>query len=529
MARQLHAWKNAWLRRIKRAKGRVLVVGPTGCGKTVVATHLMFRKRVMFIAHTRELIAQAYKRCHEWGIEDVGVMLGGTRADGERHLVEDASARVQIASKQTLDRRKLPDADIVIFDEAHHVPSPGWARIHAHYAKRGAKIYGLTATPVRLDEKGFDQYFDAIVQAPPTSELVRLGHIITPRVWAPVDGRPDLRQIKINERDFHQRQLSATMSKRSIVGKLVEHWKELGHNYPTVVYAVDVEHGASIAKRFLAQGVPAKLLTGDTPVPERAAILSLFETGELKVIVNCQVLTEGWDCPAAKCIVLARPTMSFGLVMQMVGRASRPKNGTRPVVLDLVDNFRHFDGQGLNPIGDIEFPLLPDKQKMTGKGGRQLRTCPECEELVPAGQRVCECGHVFWVKGAPPEVKGELEEWFPQRGLTEAQLDEVVKRYKAGETAPGLAKAFGVHSTSIIRCLRRRGVKIRANSEAHGGLTEAQLDEVVKRYKAGETAPAIAPRFGVSPTTIVAYLRRRGVKMRGYSEARKLRHKGNNP
>jgi superfamily II DNA or RNA helicase len=128
---ELHAWKRDWLKRIRGAKGNVLAVGPTGCGKTVIAAHLMRKGRVLFVAHTRELVAQAVKRCAEWGVTGVGVLLPGEPMP---------DPRVIIASKQLLERRTLPDVDVVIFDEAHHLPSAGWARVSYALKRNSVKM-----------------------------------------------------------------------------------------------------------------------------------------------------------------------------------------------------------------------------------------------------------------------------------------------------------------------------------------------------------------------------------------------------
>jgi len=505
---ELHAWKRDWLKRIRAAEGNVLAVGPTGCGKTVIAAHLMRKGRVLFIAHTRELVEQAIKRCAEWGVTGVEVLRPGEPMP---------KSRVIIASKQTLERRQFPKVELVIFDEAHHLPSAGWARIHEHYRKSGAKIYGLTATPIRLDGKPMSDFFDSLVQAPLTSELAMYGHIAIPRVWAPKEGRPNLSNVKISGRDFESRSVAEVLSKRKIVGAVVDHWRERAGDLQTVVYAVSVDHAWSLAREF---GDCSAVIQGAMRTEDRDEILGLFRSGELRVLINCQILTEGWDCPSAKCVVLARPTLSFGLLMQMVGRISRP-NGAKPLVLDLVDNFRYFDSIGLNPLGDIEYSLEQEPQETGRKAGgkRALRTCPECECLCSKGTRVCECGHEFWQRGEPEIEQGELELWFPSRGLTNEQIEMAIKLYGERKSSIEIGKILGVSKDYVNSTLKRNGVKIRSNAEAKGGLTPEQTRKAIKLYGEGKSYPEIARMLGVGPDCVRGCLKRNGVKIRTLLEA----------
>jgi superfamily II DNA or RNA helicase len=493
--KQLHSWQRDWLRRIERAGRRVLCVGPTGCGKTVMAVALMGRGRILFVAHTRELVTQAATRCREWGLTDVGIIAAG-HAGNPR-------ARIQIASKATLEQRTFPAADVVIFDEAHHVPGEGWSRIHEHYDASGARIYGFTATPIRLDGKGLARYFDALVQSPPLSTLAALGRVVLPRIYAPLKGRADLSGVPLRGGDFDPSAMSERLSDREVVGSLVKHWTERAAGRPTVVYAVDTRHGETLARSFRRAGVTARLVTGAMPAHERDALVASFVAGDLTLLVNCQVLTEGWDCPGVRCVVLARPTLSFSLLVQMIGRSTRPSGSVRPIVLDLADNCRYFDARGLNPIGDHQWPLLDDGETMRGNGGAALRACPECEALVPVGARTCEaCGHEF-PRQTRRTVDAELVEWRPSRSLTEAQITSLVEGYRAGASSATLARSYGIAERTVVMHLHARGVAVRGRSGERGRVDAAQVEAM---HAAGKSVRAIASALGVSRATVAAKL-----------------------
>jgi len=413
---KLRDYELDWLRRIRRASARrVLVVGPTGSGKTVVAAALMRGAldrghRVLFVVHRRELVKQAVQRLRESGVAQhaIGVILGGGRVGDEIYtLAERPHARIQVASIQTLNRARAPNASIVLIDEAHHATAKTYRALLAHYPK--ANVYGLTATPYRLDGRPLGDLFEEIVSAPPASDLIAARWLMRPRVYTvPYDQRPDLSGVRVFAGDFSKADLARAVNRKVLVGNIVDHYVKHAGSRSAVCYAVNVEHGEHIVASFDERGIDAELLTGDVPLRARVEILARFATGTTRVIVNCMVLTEGWDCPEAKLAIVARPTLSTCLWMQMCGRITRPTDGEAtptPLVLDHAGN-AHVHGL---PLEDVSYSLHGTRVRAIAKpGSLPEKLCPICECALPIGARECSnCGHEFSASEIS-ELEGKL-------------------------------------------------------------------------------------------------------------------------
>lgn len=375
---------------VQHGRRRILLVCPTGAGKSSIAAAIVASARanhgarVLFFAHRLELVNQPVDRFAVYGVTEVGVM----RADDVR---TNAMMPVQVATVQTLSRRDLPPADIVIVDEAHRAPGNSYKRILAAYPD--ATIIGLTATPCRLDGKPLGDVFDAIEVVASYSELIEQGFIAEPRVFS-TKQTPDLSKVHTRAGDFVESELETAMIEPQVVGNVVEEWLAHSERRRTVVYACTIAHSKAMVDRFIAAGVRAEHLDGETPEADRAAILDRLTRGETELVSNCQVLTEGWDCPPAKCIVMARPTKSLALYMQCVGRALRPWNDVRPIVIDCG---RNVDAHGL-PHEDREWSLTSEAKRVSGK---KYRMCPACFAYV--SKNPCElCGF------APPVKEREI-------------------------------------------------------------------------------------------------------------------------
>jgi DNA repair protein RadD len=236
--------------------------------------------------------------------------------------------------------------------------------------------------------------------------------LVKSRVYAPVD--PDLKGVKTQQGDYVISQLAGRMNTERLVGDIVEHWHKYGEQRRTVAFAVDVAHSVAVRNQFLGAGVPAEHLDGEIPIPEREAILARLASGETKIVSNCMVLTEGWDCPPVGCCILARPTKQMGLFRQMVGRVLRPADGKRDaIVLDHSGAvFRH----GL-PEDHVDWTLDVDRRAATPahekrKTGKEpaLFECPSCQAIMVKPP----CYHCGWM---PQPKAREIEFEDGQLGL----------------------------------------------------------------------------------------------------------------
>lgn len=375
---------------------RLLLVAPTGSGKTVIASELVRRavskgNRVLFLAHRRELIGQAVQKLYSQGI-DAGQIIAGVAS----RLAQD----VQVASVQTLwarafrgEKMERPPANMIIVDEAHHVRARTYRKIIEAYPD--AAVIGLTATPCRGDGRGLGGDFDIMVECPSVAELVALGFLVPTRVFAP--STPDLRGVRTERGDYVEAQLAERVNTPKLVGDIVEHWHRLGEDRKTVVFATGVAHSVEIRNRFRESGVSSEHIDGSTPVEEREKILRDLSVGKVKIVTNCMVLTEGWDSPDVSCIVLARPTKQLGLYRQMIGRVLRPAPGkTDALVLDHGGlTLRHGFAED-----DVAWSLAEDTKAENhnpgssrgARGARSLTHCPECSAIRLEGDPCGACG-----------------------------------------------------------------------------------------------------------------------------------------
>lgn len=360
---------------------RIVLVSPTGSGKTVIAAafvQALVRRglRILFLAHRIELVNQAVRR--------LGVPVSTITA-GVKHV---PLSQVYVASRDTLVRRVVPQVDFVIIDEAHHATASGYLKILA--AVPNAKLLGLTATPCRLDDKGLGELFYHLIEAAKVSKLVADGTLMRPVVLSH-PSEPDLGGVKKTGGDFNQEQLEERCNRSELRGDVVKHWLQRARNQPTVVFAVSIAHSKDLAADFTAAGVSVVRVDGKMSAEERNAAIGAIDSGRARVIVNVGILTEGWDFPALAVCVLARPTESLSLLLQMWGRVMRTAPGkSEALVLDHAGNvLRH----GLLPWNDVEWTLEKAPKRKTKGAVKSLKNCPKCYVVVASATRNCSCGH----------------------------------------------------------------------------------------------------------------------------------------
>jgi superfamily II DNA or RNA helicase len=443
---------------------RVILCGPTGSGKTVWASAIIhsarrnFNAKILFVAHRIELIDQTVKQLEKWGVTEVGVI----RADDKRTA---PLMPVQVASIQTLARRELPWVPNIIFiDECHRSAAESYQK-HIFEKFPEAVILGLTATPCRQDGKALGKIvggpFDALEIAATYSDCIKDGFIAEPRCFsAPPLQRPDLSKVHTVAGDYDLGELEEVMTGEALIGGIYERWKEFSEGRKTVVFATGIQHSQAIVKLFLEKGVRAAHVDANTPDALRAEIGRMLRDGELEVVSNVGIYTEGWDEPSVKCIILARPTKSLVLYMQMCGRPLRPvcacghvphdhnlgactKCGcldmelVQPIILDHAFN---FDRHGA-PHEDRDWSLdVPPKRKSDSK----FKTCPKCYAYIRSNARECPfCKHSF-VVATPfvpkPEVDMPLVERQP---VSEKRrfFDKLVREARSNGYKPGYASA----------------------------------------------------------------------------------------
>lgn len=390
-----------------------LLVMPTGAGKTVLFTYIASQgatkgRRVLLLAHRRELVGQISAALTRWNVAH-GLIAAGRPETGHP---------VQVASIPTLARRLYPGKyqfDLVVIDEAHHaVAGSGLGQILSDQAD--AKRLGVTATPCRLDGKGLGMeaggYFDALVTGPTVLELIEQGYLAPPMVYAPPENQtPDLRDCKVRMGDYVVKELEAAMDKAPLTGDAVAHYSRICPAQPALAFCVTVAHAEHVAEQFRAAGYTAAALSGNTPDAERDRMIRDLGVGRLNLITSCNVVSEGTDIPVVSAAILLRPTASYSLAMQQMGRVLRVHPGKeRAIILDHAGNTRRH-GLPTEP----QLWTLQGRKKREWKGGDaerdRAKSCPDCQAVLALATRNCpECGYAFHIEAATPAVDAaELE------------------------------------------------------------------------------------------------------------------------
>jgi superfamily II DNA or RNA helicase len=377
---------------------RVAYQAPTGCGKTILFVEHIHREvaaggRVVVLGHRDEIVQQ---------------ISGALGALGLRHGIiapgyAETSDRVQVASVMTLVRRlhrlRRPPSLLVI-DEAHHAVAASWQRVIDELPE--ARILGVTATPRRLDGKPLDDVFERLVVGPSIASLIEQGFLAPATVYAPTRS-PDLSGVSVRAGDYAIDQLHGVMANGMIVSGAVDEYQRLCPDAPALAFCVDIAHSQLVTDAFRRRGYRAEHVDGETPRQQRRELIAALGDGDIDILTNCGLISEGLDVPGVVAAVLLRPTKSLALYLQMVGRALRPApDKDCAFILDHAGNvFRHG---------------LPTAQRQWSLHGReprndyseQLRRCPLCGAINARNAAACDaCGAELQRPRAPRvEVAG---------------------------------------------------------------------------------------------------------------------------
>lgn len=352
----------AVLRRLHERRGRGIVMLPTGTGKTVLGLALVreiieTNTRALWLAHRDELIEQPYCRCPVMGISDVGRV----KAEMDKTESSFVIASVQTAHRDgRLARLAKRPFGLVVVDEAHHASAPSYRKVLSACAPNGTTIVGLTATPFRHDNANLAAIFpDGIVFAYQIVDAIAAGYLVDV-TWRRLACDLDLSDVGLSNGDFSASDLDDVLFHADIP-KIVA--TGIASDAPTrrcVVYTPTVRTAHATNNALVELGIKSAVVTGDTPIDERRSIIGGCASGDVRVVVNCAVLTEGWDCPPMDCAVIARPTRSDGLYRQMIGRVLRPYPGKEDaLVLDVTPRDLR-DARGL-VTAPVLFGIDPEK------------------------------------------------------------------------------------------------------------------------------------------------------------------------
>ena len=362
----------------------LLLVLPCGAGKTIVSADIVRRcvqqtsQKTIFMAHRAELLTQSRDKIRLVAPQlSVGIVQA-------QH--DDTARQVTVASVQTLMnatrlQRVLQHGpySLLVIDEAHHATSPSWMRVIETMQARNPtmRILGLTATPGRSDGLGLSDLFEKISYTKSTLELIEEKWLVYPRAFR-VNLNIDLDVIGTKagdgDKDLKDGDLAKLLIQQPVLDATFAAYKQYGDSRTMIGFSVTVEHARLLAETFTRGGINASFVAGDTKHDDRQQLYADFRAGKLRVLFSCGVLTEGFDEPSAGGVLLARPTMSQSLFIQMVGRGLRPyPMKSDCIVIDCAGNTKkHAIVQMSTLAGFEQFDAMkPEKDTIPREEGEE--------------------------------------------------------------------------------------------------------------------------------------------------------------
>lgn len=376
----------------------VMAQMPTGTGKTYLLTAVIDSfvsnypmEKVWIVAHRRELVSQideTVRKFHSYSASNVSFLLSSVKAMSIQWLMRHYDEIEE-------------EPGLIVIDEAHHALAKTYKEMWERFPK--AKFLGLTATPCRLNGKGFTDLFDVLVQSWGVPEFISKGRLATyDFVSIKSDGVTqrliDSLQKRGADGDYQNKEMDMLLNKKPSIERLYRSLEEFGKDRKGIVYAINISHAQKITKLYQEHGVKAIAIDSKTPATERQLDIEAFKKGDIQVLVNVDIFSEGFDCPDVEFVQLARPTLSLAKYLQMVGRGLRVAKGKKNcVIIDNVGLYRVFGlpSQVWNWNAMFEGKLKVGKKKETAKEREffLMNEKQDCIQIHPDSEMMMVMSH----------------------------------------------------------------------------------------------------------------------------------------
>lgn len=368
----------------------VLIQSPPGSGKSVIIATIAKlatdkKNHVLFIVHRKELVEQIQNTF-------------------SRQQVDEQYTTIMTVGKVANRLDRLPYPSIIITDETHHSRAKTYKKIYDYYSK--SFRLGFTATPWRMNGKGFTDIYDEMIRGKEVDWLIENNFLAPFDYYAPT--LADLEKLKTSSHgDYTKKSMDDAVS-NAIFGDVVEHYKHLANGRKAILYAHSIEASKRLAETFNEKGIKAIHADSKTPPKERSEIMDKFRKGEIPVLCNVDLISEGFDVPDCSCVILVRPTASLVLYLQQSMRSMRYQKGKRAIIIDHVGNYaRH----GL-PNTEHEWTIKSRaKKKKREVDTLPVKNCPSCHAVNHSRVRFCYmCGEEFQTdQSDKQQVDAELQ------------------------------------------------------------------------------------------------------------------------
>lgn len=409
----------------RQGNKRVLVTVGCGAGKSYIFAKMAERTKgpVLVLTHRRELLDQTGHLFQEHGI--------------------DARIEMILTEANHLGEHEKPA--LIITDEAHLSRSNSWMKVLDYY---NTFTVGFTATPVRLDGKPLGDIYSALVTGVSVRWLIDNHRLAPYEYYAPTVVETE--GLRVQAGDYVIKDLEQLMTERAIYGDVIENYRKIAPGERSIAYCVSVSHAEQVADLFNRNSIPARTLSAGTPASERRAIMDAFRRGEITVLCNVGIISEGVSIDEVSCCLLLRPTESHALYWQQAMRCMRYQPGKIAKIIDFVGNYTR------NPLpdADVEWSLtqsLSKKPRINAEGDFIIRTCPKCFKVFKTAAVCPYCGTEYPLHSRELKAHQDIE----LSMITAKEAEEVERKRKQARMEQGKAKTF----PELLAIGRERGYK----------------------------------------------------------------------
>ena len=405
---------------------RPLVVAPCGAGKSYLFAEMVRKTRgeALVLTHRQEL-----KEQHEALFERFGI----------------TNARVAMVLTEANRIGEYPKPALIIADEAHLSRSNSWMKVIRHY---DTWTVGMTATPIRLDGKPLGDVFDTMIEGVDVRWLIEHGNLAPYEYYAPTLVETD--GLRTVAGDYVVSDLEKLMNERAVYGDVIKSYRRFAGGERAIAYCVSVSHAEATAKAFNSGGIRAKAVSAGTPQRLRRAILDDFRRGDITVLCNVGIISEGVSIDEVTCCMLLRPTESVALGVQQMMRCMRHLPGKTAKIIDFVGNYTRIglpDDERMWSLGEP----LKRKSRTDGNGDFYIRTCPECFMTFKTAPICPFCGHTYPLH--PREIKAHKE--IELQRITAEEMARVEAEKRKARAEQGRAESF----EDLVKIAKQRGYK----------------------------------------------------------------------
>ena len=404
---------------------RPLVCLPCGGGKSYLFAEMAKNTRgdVLILTHRRELLSQ-----HNDLLANLEI-----------------NARVSMVLTEAKRLGQYPRPALIITDEAHLSRSNSWMKVLDYYS---TFTVGFTATPVRLDGKPLGDMYDTLIEGVTVKWLIEHQRLAPFEYYAPTAVNTD--GLRVAGGDYVISDMEQLMTGRAIYSDVLESWKRFAGGGKTIAYCVSVKHAKETAEMFREAGYSAQAIDGSTPDKQREEIMRKFRGGDINVLCNVGIISEGVSIDDVTCCLLLRPTESHALYWQQAMRCMRYQPGKVATIIDCVGNYTR------NPLPDADViwslsQQIKKRDKLDENGNFYIRTCPSCFQVFKTAPVCPHCGEPYPL--SPREIKAHEEIELAKIGAEEAAKAEMQR--KQARMQQGRAQTF----EELVRIGKERGYK----------------------------------------------------------------------